>query len=417
MSVVFVTQDLAFMDAVRRVIDAKYTPIFFQPEEGMVDTILGIDTGHFHAELVVMDSDRIAADVITSFIGAGIPVFIRVTTIDIPSLWVGAALGALLFRIEEMNGDFAEALATRKYTQETLEVENEFAEVYDREELSSAATLSAILWENEYTISRVKEYIEKQDGPVRILDMGCGTGRIEEILLSDPTLAKSIESIHAIDFAPMYLKKARERLSHFLSKDLLDRIIFMRRIAEDTRLPAGYFDIVIASFGVICFSQFHRTVPEIYRVLKPSGTVILNGYNRNALAHDFNQSIDEGAKSLFTAHIDRGKNEMHLGDKVIPCFSFDVDELHAFLKLIGLTPQSEQTQTFPTLYGCARKEYLQLLQPLTQMAEAGPVSYQSSRLEQDFFKSGFSSVMHKIDMDLTKSLKNRGFYFSMTATK
>ena len=157
-------------------------------------------------------------------------------------------------------------------------------------------------------------------------------------------------------------------------------------------------------------------------MLKPSGLVILNGYNRNALSYEFNDLLKDQpqAKSLFTANIDREKNEMRLGEKVMHCSCFSVSELELFLKLWKFKPILETAQTFRTLYGCARKDYLSLLHPVNTPnmdAKQPVVSYQSAHLEKDVYKSGFSSVLHKMDLDLTQSLKNRGFYFAITAHK
>ncbi len=392
-----------------------------------VDQILGLETGSLFAEIAILSeadfSFERALSTIDLLLGAGIPVFVYSRSQKSDFIWACASMGALPLRLDTMKEDFGAALARRKYDYETLELENEFASHYDEKELSSAATLSAIIWENEYVLKQIRTYLEGKNSSFRILDLGCGTGRFEEILLSDPFLSHKIESIHAIDFAPMYLKKAKERLSYFFSEEELNKISFQRRIAEDTRLPSNYYDIVIASFGVICFSQFHRTIPEIQRVLKPKGLAILNGYNRNSISYEFNElAKTKGVESLFTAAIDREKNEMMLNGKTMKCFTFHIDELQSFLWFVGLKPLAESIQTFPTLYGCTRKDYLKLFE---EAASLGPTtksclnypSYQSKNLELDCFKSGFSPILHKLDADLTHVLKDRGFYFSLTATK
>lgn len=379
-----------------------------------VDTVLGIETGELFADIVILCVDDLPPllqySCVEDLVGAGIPTFLYSKLLSVEDAWKMAAIGAKLLRLDFMEQDFAHALSSRKFDPATLELENEFAAEYDEKELSSLATLSAILWENEYVLEHIRNYAAAANRPLRILDLGCGTGRFEEILMKDPYIAEHIASIDAVDFAPMYLKQAKSRLSHFLSPDKMEKIHFKRRIAEETLLPSNHYDVSIASFGIICFSQFHRTLPEIQRMLKPEGLACFNGYNRNAIAYDM-----KVGSSSFVANIDKEWNEMDLLGKKMKCFTFDIQELHSFLCFIGFKPVVKETKTFPTLYSFTKSDHLALHR--SESLPFGKLSYCSQFLEKFFLKEGMTSTLQSIDKELTKALHDRGFYFSMVATK
>ena len=410
-----------------------------------VEEILGLLDGDISTRAVIIDSEfrqkgqdkyfiadtlfdeypAPAGSLLSMLLGAGIPVIVnQKTSQDISKSWQVGASGAQYYRKRKLLGVLKRKINEPNYNQHTLEVENEFAANYDAEELAGAATVSAIIWENDY----VREFVEKHvnssaSSPhVNILDLGTGTGRFVEILLTDKDINSKIGSIIGIDFAPRYLIKAKERLTK-ICKPVLTKTRFLRRIAEDLRWPESYFDIVIAGFGITCFSRFHLTLPEIYRVLKPGGLAILNGYNRAAITFDFETLMKNRAgspTSHFAIRIDREENQMHLGDQIIQCFTFNVDDLEVLLKLIGFKPIKGKTETFPALYGSARKEYLKKLPgriPQTRSRRKKVASYQRANLIADHFNSGFNEVLHMIDDDLAAVLKDRGFYFCMAMHK
>jgi ubiquinone/menaquinone biosynthesis C-methylase UbiE len=438
-----------------KLISIQSVPILKRDILSILEEFLGLTSGDISVQAVIMDasfpssgaSDYVITEVLDEILpgksgsagglllGAGIPVFVNFNAGTTDALWKTAASGVFLYASESIREDLQTALSHSRYNLSTLEVENEFAQIYDEKELSGAATVSAILWENEFVLSQIREYVRQHPFPIRVLDLGCGTGRFEEVLLSDPGIASKIDRIYAVDFAPMYLKKARDRLKHFLTQEDLNRVTFSRRIAEDSHFPSNYFDVVIAGFGIICFSQFYKTIPEIQRILKPSGLVIFNGYNRNAATYDFDAAMKlrtGKSASHFAIEIDRKKHEMYLHDKVIQCFTFQVSDLEGLLQIAGLRPIYGASQTFPLLYGCARKNYLNKLSSnqgshvgclheaqtcLNQGECNGYASYQSVNLEKDQYASGFDITLHRMDGDLIDVLKNQGFYFAVAAHK
>lgn len=365
-----------------------------------------------------------SGSIVSMLFGAGIPVGVIDNGISSQQAWQLGNAGAQIINLQTIEKQISFALSNLPYSKHTLEVENEFALKYDEIELSGAATVSAIIWENEYVMKHVLKVIDETPRQVKILDLGCGTGRFEEILMANKHAYSKISRIDAIDFAPNYLQEAQKRLVGIFGKEALKKIRFFRRIAEDSRLPAEYYDIVIGSFGIICFSKFHLTLPEIHRILRPGGLLLLNGYNRNAITFDFDnamRTLTGDAASHFAIKIDRKENKMFLSDKIIQCFTFHVDDLEGILRLIGFHPIEGESITFPALYGCARKEYLIAITNLTtsQQHNKNPkfASYQDEALRRDQFNSGYCDIIDMMDRDLTRIINGRGFYFCIASHK
>lgn len=111
-----------------------------------------------------------------------------------------------------------------------------------------------------------KKFILEQKG--EILDLGCGSGR--------NFLKINGLNWHAIDFSEKMIKFAKVKAKKIgIPIDL--------QVANSTSLPYkdNYFD------SVICFAVLHciesgkerkKTLEEIYRILKPSGTALISSW-------------------------------------------------------------------------------------------------------------------------------------------
>ena len=103
------------------------------------------------------------------------------------------------------------------------------------------------------------------DGEVRrILDMGCGSG------LSTTAYKERFPDaeVWGIDVGGPMVRYAH----HAAVKKNLD-VHFAQRLAEDTKFPDGYFDIVsdYIMFHEVTAAVAKKIVPEIYRILRPGG--------------------------------------------------------------------------------------------------------------------------------------------------
>jgi ubiquinone/menaquinone biosynthesis C-methylase UbiE len=418
----------------------------------LVDAATGIADGSIQTQAVIVDgkfgagsrafsvTDPLyrefpdgANSLIAMLQGAGIPVLVDPRGLSAECAYAVARAGGRLIKDGQLRRQVGSAIAHVAFNRETLKVENDFARGYDTEELGGAATVSAILSENEFVVSQLREFAKEHTGGLRILDLGCGTGRFEELLLTDPKLRSKITQIVAVDFAPRYLVEARRRLPHFLKPIDMRKIVFLRRIAEDLHFPRGYFDVVLASFGVVCFSRSHLTLQQVSKVTRTGGLALFNGYNRSALTYEFDAKIarTDNPVTHFAIHIDKDKNRMHLGSSVIDCMTFDVPSFENLLRLVGLNPATEHSRTFPTLYGAARRDYLNELASPAASLDPGRehaschkpgttcsthLSYQDENLVEHT-DSGFHDLIHKMDADLERVLDRQGFYFSVAAHK
>lgn len=105
---------------------------------------------------------------------------------------------------------------------------------------------------------------ENINGDTTLLEVGCGTGQTAAYLAQQYGC-----SISALDNNNIMVEKARQRFS---SLDLL--IDAKVGDIENLPYPDKHFDIVLSE-SVISFTNLISTLPELKRVLKPSGRLIV----------------------------------------------------------------------------------------------------------------------------------------------
>jgi ubiquinone/menaquinone biosynthesis C-methylase UbiE len=126
----------------------------------------------------------------------------------------------------------------------------------------------------------------------RVLDVGCGTG------VDLVRFAKGGAKATGVDIADRAIGLARQNFAHRgLRAELL--------VADGERLPFadGQFDFVFAHGVAQYTTDGPRLVREVYRVLKPGGEAVFQGYNRiswlNALSALMKVDLEhEGAPVL-----------------------------------------------------------------------------------------------------------------------
>jgi len=120
-------------------------------------------------------------------------------------------------------------------------------------------------FQDETQAAIAKAVIPPKDGKVkRILDLGCATGRLTMQMKERFPDAE----VWGIDVgAPMV------RYAHVRSLDLGLDIHYAQRLAEDTKFPDGYFDLVVSyiMFHEVTGAAAKAIVREAYRVLRPGG--------------------------------------------------------------------------------------------------------------------------------------------------
>ncbi len=99
----------------------------------------------------------------------------------------------------------------------------------------------------------------------RVLDMGCGTGRLISML------QKSGAEVVGLDTSEKMLKIARKKFPN---------VEFVRGDAKATPFENDSFDAVVAAFLIVHIPNPEFFFEEVYRVLKPGGVFILTNINQ-----------------------------------------------------------------------------------------------------------------------------------------
>ncbi len=97
----------------------------------------------------------------------------------------------------------------------------------------------------------------------RILDLGCGNGRISEYI-SDSTGAE----VYGVDYIPEAIEQARSR-----TKSKEHRLKFSVGNLDRIEFPDGYFDLVISIDTLYMPNDLGSTIGQMKRILKPSGAM------------------------------------------------------------------------------------------------------------------------------------------------
>jgi ubiquinone/menaquinone biosynthesis C-methylase UbiE len=98
-----------------------------------------------------------------------------------------------------------------------------------------------------------------------VLDLACGPG------ILTAAIAKLAREVVAFDLTPEMLKKASERCS----KAGLANVSFREGSVAEMPFANGSFDAVMTRLSVHHFDQPARAIAEIFRVLRPSGKLVL----------------------------------------------------------------------------------------------------------------------------------------------
>ncbi len=102
------------------------------------------------------------------------------------------------------------------------------------------------------------------------LDLACGNGDLCAMLMQKYPQA----ALTALDLAAPMLALARHRLGDF------SEIKFMEGDMTSTGLPAGTYDIVTVGYGLRNAPNLDQALAEIFRVLKPGGSVGVLDFSR-----------------------------------------------------------------------------------------------------------------------------------------
>lgn len=111
----------------------------------------------------------------------------------------------------------------------------------------------------------------KLEGSETVLDIACGTGALEALLVGPHPHQK----IEGVDLSEGMLEQARRRLARF------PNVAFQKADVAELPFKEPLFDVVVCANAFHFFENPLRALREIRRVLKPGGRVVLMDWCRD----------------------------------------------------------------------------------------------------------------------------------------
>ncbi len=134
-----------------------------------------------------------------------------------------------------------------------------------------------------------EQYMEKMNVDVndKVLDFGCGFGRLYPIYKRCINSTKNDGGYYGIDVSPLALARAEKKYTDLkVSESLIEYD------GLNIPFPDGFFDKVMC-WGVFDTCYQKETIREIFRVMKPNGILMINGKNNEYYTDDEDALIAE----------------------------------------------------------------------------------------------------------------------------
>lgn len=220
-----------------------------------------------------------------------------------------------------------------KYDVEHQTIADAFAQSYDVEEDHIGTRIFRRQEEIIYSLLLKANDSQAGETQVKVLDVGCGTGRLEFFL---STKFPKCE-ITGVDFSI-------QMLFHALMKGKPEQVKYRQAEAENLPFEDGEFDVVLHAFGVTSYSKQRYCLPEAYRVLRPGGIALFTAYNEIGV----NTAVSGlPFRPAMAAEIDKNVKRLNIGGRLIACKTFTTDRFQNFLDDVGFQVMS--IETFPVL--------------------------------------------------------------------
>ncbi len=108
--------------------------------------------------------------------------------------------------------------------------------------------------------------------PRTILDVATGTADLALEACKPP-----VQKVYGIDLSPGMLEFARQKIRQ---RGLEHQIVVEEGSAEQLRFPDDSFDAAMVAFGVRNFTDLHKGLQEMLRVLRPGGALMILEFSR-----------------------------------------------------------------------------------------------------------------------------------------
>ncbi|GAO29562.1 bifunctional demethylmenaquinone methyltransferase/2-methoxy-6-polyprenyl-1,4-benzoquinol methylase UbiE [Geofilum rubicundum] len=120
---------------------------------------------------------------------------------------------------------------------------------------------------------RVVKLISQKRSPI-VLDVATGTG---DLAIALAEIKPKPTAVYAVDISSGMLDLAGKKV---LKKGLQHAIVLKEADSESLPFSNNYFDAITVAFGVRNFGDLNQGLSEMYRVLKPGGTLIVLEFSK-----------------------------------------------------------------------------------------------------------------------------------------
>ncbi|MCP4677641.1 MAG: methyltransferase domain-containing protein [Deltaproteobacteria bacterium] len=274
-------------------------------------------------------------------------------------------------------------------------------EGYDEGEQKYPATVAYYLFENEIIVDLVRAVLRK-NGRADICDIGCGTGRIEEMLAREFKLDGGELHIEAVDFAGRMLGILQSKAIYPEG----DRFRLSRGSAERLALfPDASFDLVLLAFGIPSYTRYQLSLGEAARVCRRGGRALFAVYNEESVIYEAQAKLSWGESEQPVAAIaDRETGKLKVGGvKEFSCETFTVDSFRRLVQRNGFRP--EYVETFPTLHVALPRSEIEAMPDSKEFMPEFPHC------------PFFSKKLYELDRNFSRASSGRGHYIVVTACR
>jgi SAM-dependent methyltransferase len=316
------------------------------------------------------------------------------------------------------------------YDHEHRTAADAFAPVYDQEEQKKCATIAYYHFENQLireTINRLVQNLSKRARRrLTVLDLGCGTGRIEACLAGMECRGQL--EVAAVDFSGAMLREAYKKLGGLTERCELAfgyplehhddgklHVSLYRAPAENIHaLKARYsdgFDLAVLGFGLLSYVRSSQVLPfavqakptmGIWALLRAEGELLFSVYNEDSIVYDtvkLNRDYAQDCPIAAIMELEAGR--LKVGEnRYFECEAFTLARMSRFLSQAGFDVEESRIETFPTLHLALKNSHSGTFQP-----------------HPEFPYGRFDNDLYEYDRRLSMMFRDRGHYLVGVAVK